>query len=453
MDLEKIWKAVLSELELTLTRLNYRTMFTRTSLVSVENNVAKISCSNPYVLKMIEERYYSLLKNILDKLLNSNLSLVFVVKELKQDQTEDPGPLFDSSVLEASETGLEGDYIKAAKMAHLRTDLTFETYAVSPLNQFAYAAATAVGRTLGAAYNPLFIWGGVGVGKTHLMQAVGNSVLKEKPAKSVIFCMGEEFTNEIVDAIQNKTTKNFKDKYRNVDLLLVDDVQFLAGKNFAQEEFFHTFNVILREGGQIIMTCDRPPSEIKIEDRLRSRFEAGLIVDIQKPDLELRTAIVRIKAKQKGIDLPMELAQFLAAENDNPRALEGSLNNLLSRAQANKEPVSIDLAKKFLNKKGDDTKRTASPNEVIKIVSDYYGVKIAVIKSEKRDRPIVVPRQILMYLLNKDLRLTLMQVAELLEKKDHTTILHGVKKIERLVVEDIKVAYEIEEIKKRMYSG
>lgn len=446
MDLEKIWKSATSELELTVSNAVYRTWFLNTGLVSIENAVATIYTSNPFISKTIEERYYSLLKKILDKLTGENLSLVFVVskKTDKKMVEEEVGPLFDASVV-------SNVYIDKARMAHLRTDLAFENYAVSSLNQMAYAAAVAVSKSLGSAYNPLFIWGGVGVGKTHLMQAVGNSALKNNQGLKVIFCMGEEFTNEIVDAIQNKSTKAFKDRYRTVDLLLVDDVQFLAGKDTAQEEFFHTFNAITRSGGQIVMTCDRPPKEIKVEDRLRSRFEAGLTVDIQKPDMELRAAIIRIKAKQRGIDLPMEVAQFLASEYDNARAMEGALSKLIAASSTDNLPVTLSLAKREAGKKEETVKKTVSASEVIRAVSEYYGIKVAMIKSEKRDRPISMPRQILMFFLNKKLGLTLMQTAELLERKDHTTILHGVGKIERMMVENAKLAQEMEEINRRIY--
>lgn len=446
MDLEKIWKSVLSDLELTLTKTNYRTWFSNTGLVSIENSVATIFCSNPFVLKTIEEKYYSLLKNILDKLTGEKLSLIFVVskKEERKLTEEEAGPLF-------SVKKTESVYFEAAKKANIRLDLNFETYAVSSLNQMAYAAATAVYKNLGSAYNPLFIWGGVGVGKTHIMQAVGNAVLKDDPQKKVIFCMGEEFTNEIVAAIQNKSTIAFKERFRTVDLLLVDDVQFLGGKESAQEEFFHTFNAITRGGGQIIMTCDRPPKEINIEDRLKSRFEAGLTVDIAKPDMELRAAIIRIKAKQRKIDLPMEIAQYLASEYDNARALEGALSKLMAASETKNLPISLQLAKEEVGKTENEVKKPVSPNEVVRVVSDYYGVKIALIKSEKRNRPISVPRQILMYFLHKDLGLTLMQTAEMLERKDHTTIMHGVEKIEQMMAENIKVAEEMEEIKRRIY--
>lgn len=449
MDLEKIWKSVIAELELTLSGGVYKTWFLNTGLESIEGGVATVYTSNPFVSKTIEERYYALLKQFLDKQTGENLSLVFVVskKAEKKMLDEEVGPLFGPSFAKAS----KGEYFEAAKKASLRTDLTFETYAVSSLNQMAYAAAVAVSKNLGSAYNPLFIWGGVGVGKTHAMQAVGNAVLKKDPKKKVIFCMGEEFMNGIVAAIQNKSTIAFKEKYRTVDLLLVDDVQFLGGKESVQEEFFHTFNVIVRGGGQIVMTCDRKPREIKIEDRLKSRFEAGLIVDIAKPDMELRSAIIRIKAKQRGVELPMEVAQFLASEYDNARAMEGALAKLMASSESKKLPISLRLAKDEVGKKEEGVKKSVSPNEVIRVVSDYYGIKIALIKSEKRDRPISMPRQILMFLLHKKLGLTLMQTAEMLERKDHTTIMHGVGKIERLMIENIKLAGEVEEIKRKIY--
>ena len=277
MEKDKIWKNILAELELTITRSTFQTAFAKTELLSFENGVATIGVINPVLRSLIENRYYSLIKSILDHNTKQNTSLIFTLLPKKPSSNNtDQGPLFEEEHHNSS--------IKTASLAkrmHIKPESTFEKFAVSTTNQLAYAAATATAETPGTAYNPLFFYGGVGVGKTHLMHAIANEMLTKNPMTRVIYCMGEEFLNEIIEAIQNKSALKFKQKYRSAQLLLVDDVQFIAGKQTAQEEFFHTFNAVHREGGQIVLTSDRPPSEIsKLEDRLRSRFEGGLTVDV-----------------------------------------------------------------------------------------------------------------------------------------------------------------------------
>jgi len=293
MNTENLWRSVLAEIELSVSKPTFQTQFANTTLLSFENGVATVGVPNPMFRTMIESRYYSLVKSLLDTHAKTNTSVLFVVAPKKDRPSAAVGPLFSSSLPE-----MPKDIAYTTKRLHIRPESTFERFAVSSSNQIAYAAATAVTKEPGTAYNPLFIYGGVGVGKTHLMHAVANAMLAKKPTTKIVYCMGEEFLNEIVEAIQTKSARQFKQKYRSAQLLLVDDVQFIAGKQTAQEEFFHTFNAVHREGGQIILTSDRPPGEIsRLEDRLRSRFEGGLIVDISPPDFELRAAIVNIKSQ------------------------------------------------------------------------------------------------------------------------------------------------------------
>jgi len=324
MNLERLWQSTLEEIKLNVSKVIFQTLFQNTTLISLENNIANIGCPSAYIQGLVENRYYSLLKDILDRQSKQNNSLVFTVKPIVK-KTTDIGPLFAELTNPATDKK-EGVDFSNITNNHLRSDYTFADFAVSSINQLPYAAATAVAKNPGNAYNPLFLWGGVGVGKTHLMQAIGQEILKNHPQTKIIYCMGEEFTNEIINAIRSKTTDVFKRKYRSVKVLLIDDIQFIAGKTTVQEEFFHTFNTLQREGSQIVLTSDRPPEEIaKLEDRLRSRFEAGLIIDIPQPDFELRAAILLIKAKQRGIDLPMDITQTIAANIDSIRKIEGFL--------------------------------------------------------------------------------------------------------------------------------
>ncbi len=344
MDNTKLWKTVLGELELVLSHAIYATFFANSALLSLEYSVVTIGCNNSVSRLTMEGKYYSLIKNSLDKHTGLNTSVIFKILPAKSTTPADSGPLFSTN-FNPNQTPV---FIKKPQ---LRPDFTFETFAVSTSNQMAYAAATAVAGSPGTSYNPLFLYGGVGVGKTHLMQAVGNEVIKNRAGQKIIYCMGEEFTNEIVFAIQTKTTQKFKDKYRSATLLLIDDVQFIGDKVKVQEEFFHTFNAVQRSGGQIVLTSDRPPNEIAgLEERLLSRFEGGLLVDVQNPDFELRCAIVRIKALQKGIDLPFKIARLLAANAESIRKLEGLLGLLITKARFNKLPITEEIAKSIIGK-------------------------------------------------------------------------------------------------------
>jgi len=317
----------------------------------------------------------------------------------------------------------------------------------------AYAAATAVSKTPGLSYNPLFLYGSTGVGKTHLMQAIGHSVQENNPRLKMIFSTGEEFTNEIIEAISNKTTTSFKKKYRRVDLLMIDDVQFIAGKYSIQEEFFHTFNAVYQAKKQIVITSDRPPEEIdKLEARLRSRFEGGLTIDIGAPDFELRTAILLIKAKQRRVDLPIEAAKLLSANIENPRKLEGILIRVISESQIKDIPLDSELVKSVLGKtlKIPPKEKIFEPEEVVRAVSSFYNLKVSELKGGKRDKIFSLPRQILYYILRTEVGTGLAEIGELLGGRDHTTVLYGVRKISDLIGSDEKIRVDIVGIKNQL---
>ena len=342
----------------------------------------------------------------------------------------------------------------------LREDFVFETYAVSSSNEMAHAAAQAVSTDLGKSYNPLFIYGGVGVGKTHLMQAVAIEALRRDPKMKLIFCMGEEFTNEIIDAIQQKTTREFKQRYRQVKGLFIDDIQFIAGKTTVQEEFFHTFNAILKSGGQVVMTSDRPPSEIKmLEARLRSRFEAGLLVDVGNPDFELRAAIVLIKAKQRKLNLTMEMAQTIAGNIDSARQIEGFLVKLTTETSLHKRTLSQEMVLSLLGKASNSSHASSGdsppplrPFEVIRGVADHFGINTKLLRGGGRSQKLVVPRHIAMYLLRVDYRLPLMEIGSLFSGRDHTTVMHAVEKVTQQLQDMETLRLDIGEVRKHLYS-
>ena len=322
----------------------------------------------------------------------------------------------------------------AAQVAGLRADYTFDTFAVSGTNEMAHAAATAVSQRPGTAYNPLFLYGGVGVGKTHLMHALAHNILQEEPTTKIIYCSGEEFTNEIVSAIQTKKALRFKDKYRNAQVLLIDDIQFIAGKNTVQEEFFHTFNALTQQARQIVLTSDRPPHEINLlEDRLRSRFEAGLMVDIQQPSFELRTAILLIKAKASNVTFSMEIAQLIASKVDSARKIEGLIKRLKSAVELQKKEVSIELVEDILSAENgqEKTKLKVAPNDIIRAVANHFHVKQTALRGKKRVASLVKARHVAMYLLKEELHMPLTEIGRWFSNRDHTSALHATRKIEK----------------------
>ncbi len=429
MNPAKAWGAVLSELEIKLSRPTFAAFFAKTKFVSFKDKTITITVNNPLIKEIIESRYLSQINHLVSKYYNKETRVVFKVNG-QINKEELAGPLFLEKPTPVNTTS------NSILVSQLNPLYTFENFAVSGSNQMAYAAAKAVVQTPGRSYNPLFLYGGVGVGKTHLMQAIGLEILKKHPSTRVIFCTGEEFTNEIIEAIRLKTTHQFKNKFRSAQVLLIDDIQFIAGKNTVQEEFFYTFNAIYRKGSQIVFTSDRPPSEIaKLEERLRSRFEGGLLIDIQPPDFELRTAILLIKAKQRGVNLPMNIAQEIAMRVFDTRRLEGFLIRLLTEAQVKNEPLTLALVQKVLGQKTTQKAPTTnlSPSLFFNAVSRYYKVKISLLKSKSRAKNIAFPRQILMYLLRNELNLSLNEIGSLLGNRDHTTILHGLEKISQLV--------------------
>ncbi|VVA43251.1 Chromosomal replication initiator protein DnaA [Candidatus Roizmanbacteria bacterium] len=346
------------------------------------------------------------------------------------------------------EPSIEDVFAKAG----LNKKYNFDNFAVSTTNQVAYAAAQAVVKNPGMAYNPLFLYGGVGVGKTHIAQAVAKKILEADRNKKVYFCPGDNFTNELIESIRGKSTGHFRKKYRYLNLLIVDDIQFIAGKNAVQEEFFHTFNSIASAGGQIILTSDRPPSAIKnLEDRLHSRFLGGLTVDIQAPDFELRSAILLIKAKEKGIDVDIEAIKIIAERVVDCRGLEGALLSIYAKVLGIKEKIDLEAVEMFFSQNGGEKKKRVNPSEVIKTVCSFYNIKQSHLKGPSRAASIAFYRQITMYLLKKELGMTLREVAEILNRKDHTTALHAEQKISNLILRDQNLKKEVDTITQSLF--
>lgn len=384
-----------------------------------------ITCSSHAIQSYLEKRKDEIEEG-LTKYLNKPTVVGFAIVEKKRKQAEKP-PIFDY------EPSIEDVFSKCG----LNVKYSFDNFAVSSTNQVAYAAAKAVSDNLGTAYNPLFLYGNVGVGKTHLAQSIAKKILEINKKKSVFFCPGDLFINELIEAIRERTTPKFRQKYRKLSLLIVDDVQFIANKVTMQEEFFHTFNSIISSGGQIILTSDRPPYEIKnLEDRLRSRFSGGLTVDIQSPDFELRTAILLIKAKEKNIEIDISAAKIIAEQISDTREIEGVLLSIYAKILGKKEKIDLDSVEDFFVKKNNDSAKKISYSDVIRAVCTYFNVKQSHIKGPKRTSELVLPRQLIMYILRNKLNLKQTEIARLLKRKDHTTVIHAVEKISRLVTKD-----------------
>ncbi len=451
LDLKSIWKDTLEIVKISVSPAIFSTWFSQTHIASTKDTgtriLVEVGCSSSFVKSTIESRYFGLIQDSLTKVLGKPTDLIFIVKD-NPDKTkngsETVSPLFQT-------VNQDEGLVAALQRARIRSNFTFENFAVSGSNQMAHAASLAVSDTLGTAYNPLFIWGGVGVGKTHLMGAVGNSALRKNSNLKTLLCTGESFTNDIIEGIRNKTTQSFRDKYRKLDLLLIDDIQFIAGKDTAQEEFFHTFNAVTSSGGQIILTSDRPPSEIsKLEERLRSRFEAGLIVDVAPPDFELRCAITQIKAKERNIALEMDQIQMIAANLDSARKIEGALIKLMTHILGRKAEITNELIENIIGKGGIESSGKLTkkdPIKVIEAVCEYYQVGKRSLLGDSRARPIARPRQILMYLLRTDLGIPLEEVGRLVGDRDHTTVMHAVEKITQLAVSDVRIREDMSKIK------
>ncbi len=368
-----------------------------------------------------------------------------------QDHETTQSPRVEDLFSQANAASIEKNQAQIrAKSVGLRQNYVFKTFAVSSSNEMAHAAATAVSQNPGESYNPLFLYGGVGVGKTHLMHAIGHNVLLNNPSAKIVYSTGEEFTNQIINAIQTKKTINFKNKYRTADVLLLDDVQFIAGKNSVQEEFFHTFNALIKNYKQIVLTSDRPPHEILLlESRLRSRLEAGLMIDIQQPSFELRTAILLIKSKSLNIPLSIEMAKNIAARVDSARKIGGILNSLKSAIELKGQELSLELIERILITEADQKRPRLNVkiNDVIKTVSDHYHLKQQVVKGKSRKKKIALSRHLAMYICKEDLGESYAEIGRWFSNRDHSTVLHAYHKIHTLAQEDESLQQEISAIR------
>lgn len=434
--LTTLWQSVLADIQKEVSKGNFFTLFKPTVLLSLEENIATIAAPSAMIVNLLEKRYLPTISDALRQHTNEETEIILVAKTIPSHHLPDTTPLFSNESIQTP--------IQIGHLPRVRQDFTFETLAVSESNRLAFVSAQTVAKTPGSSYNPLFIYGPVGVGKTHLMQAIANEVYQADPNRKIVYITSEEFTNEVVEAIRANDTARMKKRFREAKLLIIDDVQFIAGKDRVQEELFHTFNSLIDSGGQIVLSSDRPPSEIKkLEARLSSRFAGGLTVDIEAPDFEMRTAIVLKKAEKFGYSISIEIAKIIASKEQDVRSLEGALLRVVTQASTKEQALTEDLAEKALKNTGEEGKSKLHPDDVIKSACDYFNIKPTQLKGPKRDASLVKARQITMYLLKHELGMTYTEIGNVLGGRDHTTIMHGVEKMEALRLEKSTLHEEI----------
>ena len=440
-ELEHIWTETLNTIKKKLSNPSFNTWFSNTTPVGInEKDNLIIKVPNDFIKDWIETRYKDLIEEIINNLTNNDWTLkLFTPEELEQQNSDknENNKETDTTDTNNKEKSIEKtpDTDKNSTIKdNLNPKYSFDTFVVGNSNRFAHAASLAVAEAPAKAYNPLFIYGDVGLGKTHLMQAIAHFILKHKPNHKVVYVSSETFTNELINAIRDDNTVNFRNKYRNIDILLVDDIQFLADKERTQEEFFHTFNSLHEANKQLIISSDRPPKEIPtLEERLRSRFEWGLITDIQKPDLETRIAILRKKADVENLEVPNEVIIYIANKiQSNIRELEGALVKVIAYSSLVNKEIDMDLAQEALKdliNKNKNKPKEITINLIKEIVADYYNLELEDMVSKKRTQKIAFPRQIAMYLARELTDSSLPQIGDEFGGRDHTTVIHSHKKI------------------------
>lgn len=432
VDSKKLWSEILKDIKSDLSPANFRTWFSATKLEADDGNEKpsfRVVVLNNFVKEQIQARY---LDQIGERLgVRAGVEDFDLSVEVGEVELPKPEGIIKEKVFSEPDTVREMK-IGWGSASNLNPNFTLEKFVVGSSNNLAFAAAQAVAQSPGSVYNPFFIYGGVGVGKTHLMQAVANGILEKEKEVRVIYTTCEKFTNEFIESISSRNSKGFREKFRRTDVLLIDDIQFLSGKESTQEEFFHTFNELYGSGKQIIMTSDRHPSSLgKIEDRLVSRFLGGLTVDISNPDFEMRVAIINQKIRAKNLNLTPEIVDIIASKVDkNTRELEGVLTGITSLASLNGQEINVDIVKKFFGIQGENRRtKPVTPRRIISVVGQKTKVSTADILGKNRQKELVLARQIVMYLLREEYKFSLVSIGDALGGRDHTTVMHGVEKI------------------------
>lgn len=453
-----LWQSVLGEIELSVSTANFQTWFKETELLEASDDEAIIAVKNIFAKRQFEARFDKQVAEILKKNGVSPRKITYEIKtvgkktRVNRETTNQPS--VDDIMPSPRDTGARSPRAQSSTATNggLNPRYTFDNFIVGSSNDLAYTASQAVAANPGEKYNPIYFYGGVGLGKTHLMQAIGNEITKTKPEARVVYISSETFVNEFLDHIRFKK-KGFADKYRNVDVLIVDDMQFIAGKEKTQEEFFHTFNHLHQNNKQIIISSDKPPRSIPtLTERLRSRFEMGMAIDIQMPDFETRCAIITAKASFSGVELDRDTVEYLATNiKTNIRELEGALNQLLAYAEMRGIDPDVTTAEGLIGNVRSSRPQHLSPRQIIDKTARHFQIKVDEICSAKRDKHIVVPRQVAMYLLRSELHLSFPKIATELGRKDHTTAIHSVEKINKSMKLDITIREQVTAIQESLY--
>lgn len=440
-NIHDLWDKALVEIQKKLSKPSFETWLKSTKAHSLQGSSLTITAPNDFARDWLEAHYGNLISETLYSLTGEELEIKFIIPQHQSSSELD--------VVHPKEKKKKVDDVVEFSPSMLNSKYTFETFVIGSGNRFAHAASLAVAEAPAKAYNPLFIYGGVGLGKTHLMHAIGHYVLEHNPSAKVVYLSSEKFTNEFINSIRDNKAVEFRNKYRSVDVLLIDDIQFLAGKEQTQEEFFHTFNTLHEESKQIVISSDRPPKEIPtLEDRLRSRFEWGLITDITPPDLETRIAILRKKAKADGLDIPNEVMLYIANQIDsNIRELEGALIRVVAYSSLINKDINADLAAEALKDIIPSSKpRVITIHDIQRVVGQHYNVKLEDFKAKKRTKSVAFPRQIAMYLSRELTDFSLPKIGEEFGGRDHTTVIHAHEKISKLLDSDAQLQKQVKEI-------
>lgn len=455
MDAENVWQSTLGQLQMQMTRATFDTWVKDTRIVSTDSNKLIIGTKNAFAKDWLENRLFTTINRTVSNVLGRAIDIQFIVDPATDKVGEQSSALLwqaGRATRNHSEPDNNGNHSRIERdRLMLNYKYTFEQFIVGASNRLAHAASLAVAEKPAEAYNPLFLYGGVGLGKTHLLQAIAHFALAH--GKQVIYTSSETFTNDLINAIRSQSTDLFREKYRNNDFLLIDDIQFIAGKESTQEEFFHTFNTLHSSGGQIVLSSDRPPKAITtLEDRLRSRFEWGLLADIQPPDLETRIAILRFKADSQEAKVPDDVMEFIARRaQNNIRELEGALNKVLAHAAMVRLPLDIELATTALQ---DIVSRQSelTVKQIITAVASYYRLDEEALIERGRTKEVAAARHMAMYLAREETDASLPQIGEALGGRDHTTVMHGWEKIASLIEQDDRLRREMLSIREMIYS-
>ena len=438
MDLNEIWSEVLKILREDVHKVAFSTWYEPLKIVAYKNNTVYLETANEFIRNMVSQRHHSLLKNAFDYVLKQETELVFTI----------PGENVEK-MIKNKQSSLEQEYPDEEMLSNRKLNIKykFDNFIVGSGNRFAHAASLAVAEAPAVTYNPLYLYGGVGLGKTHLMHAIGHYILDFNPDAKVLYVTSEKFMNDLINSIQNRTTEAFRNKYREIDVLLIDDIQFIAGKESTQEEFFHTFNALHQSNKQIIISSDNPPSEIPtLEDRLRSRFEWGLIADIQAPDFETRIAILRKKAEIEKYNIPDDVITYIGQNiQSNIRKLEGALIRLVAYSSLYNKEISVELAQEAL-KNIVSARKKISIKEIQDAISNFYNVSISELKSKGKSKNIAYPRQIAMYIAKTITDESFPSIGNAFGGRDHSTVIHAHNKIKEEIITNSELKKAIDDI-------